>query len=387
MATVSNSARQFLVDCLRAYLAREAAPLSTSLDETDGEALLELAAFHRVAPLLHKSLREAAPQNMPPNLEAYVRSASSRGLLLTSELLRLLKRWEAAGVQAIPFKGPALAASLYGDPALRHFDDLDVLVRPQDFTAAKQVVFALGYQPKERHKFHESFVLARGNSEIVVELHWNIMDEDFPMRLDIDGIWKRRAAFALGGAKTTTLAPEDLLLFLCVHGSRHLWLRLQWLCDVAQLLKRNPALDWAQVMERAKIARGQRMLYLGIFLANDLLGAPLPPGIEQTVHHDLHTAELARQVKWRLFEGPLQLFKPWKSMNFKVQLIDRARDRFGYSPRYWLKSLTTPTRDDRSSVSLPKPLSPLYYLIRPVRLAIKYGRRVASGFYNQRKGT
>jgi hypothetical protein len=384
--------RQFLVNRLRAYLTGEEIPPGTPVAEpVDWAALVPLAAFHRVAPLLERALRDGCPQAVPTpvraELAAYVRTISQRSLLLTGELVRLLKQFEAEGIPAIPFKGPALAALLYGDAALRHFDDLDILVRQHDMPAAAKLVLSLGYQPREQHPFHESFTLARGNTEMVVELHWNIMPEDFPLRLDLDGIWERRQALSLGGAQATTLASEDLLLFLCVHGSRHLWLRLQWQCDVAQLLKRNPSLDWEQVMERAKIARGQRMLFLGIFLAHDLLGAPLPPEIAQTVRRDPHTAQLARQVQWRLFEGPLQLFKPWKSMNFQLQLIDRARDRLAYSPRYWLQALTTPIKDDRNWLPLPDALAPLYSVLRPVRLAIKYGRRVASGFYNQRKGS
>ena len=33
------------------------------------------------------------------------------------------------------------------------------------------------------------------------------------------------------------LAPNDLLLILCVHASWHLWGRLLWICDVAELIR------------------------------------------------------------------------------------------------------------------------------------------------------
>jgi len=390
--TPSTSTRQFLVCCLRAFLAAEGTRSGTFLEEqVDWNSIIHLATFHCVAPLLARALRDGCPQAAPASvrddLTAYVRSLSSRSLLLTAELVRLLKRLEAQGIPAIPFKGPALAFWLYGDPALRHFDDLDILVRQQDFSVAKSVILSLGYQPKEPHVHHESFMLARGNSEIVVELHWNIMPEDFPLRLDIKGIWERRETFSLGGAQAANLSPEDLLLFLCVHGARHWWLRLQWLCDVAQLIRRYPSLDWGRVIEQARIAGGQRALFLGIFLANDILRAPLPPELEQKVRRDSHTAKLARQVKWRLFEGPLQLFKPWKRLNFQLQLIDRAWERLSYSLQHWFDILTTPRSGDWNSLPLPDVFFPLYYVIRPVRLVCKYGPRAASQFFNRRKRT
>ena len=138
------------------------------------------------------------------------------------------------------------------------------------------------------------------------------------------GIWERRVAFSLGGASTSTLAPEDLLFFLCLHGSRHLWARLSWICDVAQLLRRNPALDWAQVLAQARRAGGQRMLFLGLALAHKLLAAPLPPEVEQAVHGDPHTAQLVQRVEAQLFEGPLEVVKPWKEAAFRLQLMDSA---------------------------------------------------------------
>jgi hypothetical protein len=269
--------RQFLVNSLRAYLAGEKAPPEKLPSEAvDWAALAPLTGFHRVAPLLALALQagvaSAAPDSARDALAA-ARANASRNLLLTGELARLVKQLDARGIPAIPYKGPTLAALLYGDPALRHYSDLDLLVQPQDLPAAKQAALALGYRPGTQDTHHAIF-LSRGHSEIKLELHWAIMREDFPLRLDLEGVWERCGRVSFGGLQATTLSLEDLLLVLCVHGANHWWLRLQWTCDVAQLIRRYPALDWAQVMARAKSAGGQRILFLGISLAHDLLGAP-----------------------------------------------------------------------------------------------------------------
>ena len=341
------SARQFLVHCLRAYLGGEGTPSATlPAEAVDWDALVHLAAFHRVAPLLYKSLRDAGPEAAPnsavTDLEAYVRSASSRGLLLTGELLRLLKRWEAAGIRAIPFKGPALAASLYGDPALRHFDDLDVLVREADCAAAKEVVLALGYQPRRQNPYQQVFTLLRGEVEINIEVHWDfkLVPEVHPYDPHLAAAWTRCETISLGGHPALAFGPPDKLLYLCVHGSRHLWFRLQWICDVAQLLRTCPTLDWDRLMAQAKASGGQRMLFLGLSLAHDLLGAPLPPKIEERVRRDRPTARLTRQIKHQYFEGPLEIIKNWKETIFPFQLVDHWPDRLLYLPRLWFQKLT-----------------------------------------------
>lgn len=383
-----TAVRQFIVNSLRAFYAAETPPSVTPVAEpVMWEALIELAAFHRVAPLLDRALRDHCPPELPAavraELAAYARSLANRSLLLTGELVRVLKDLDMHGISALPFKGPALACLLYGDPALRHFDDLDILVRPSNYQAAQQCLLARGYQLQERRAFHTSLMLARGNCEIVVELHEDIMPALFPFRTDRQGIWERCGTFALGGLPMRTLAPEDLLLFLCVHGSRHLWLRLQWICDIAQLLRRAPSLDWELTLTQARRAGGQRMLLLGVVLAHDLLGAPLPPEIVQQARRDPRTMALARQVHWRLFEGPLQRFKPWKDVQFRAQLIDRVRDRLLYAASIWLKLLLTPTADDWNCLPLPRALFPLYYVLHPFRVVGKYGLRIARGFYKQ----
>ena len=146
--SASLSARQFLVGCLRSFLAVEGTPrLNAPIEDVDWDSLVRLAAFHRVAPLLDHALRNtrphAAPASVLADLTAYVRSASGHSLLLTGELLQLLKRFEAQGIPAIPFKGPALAYFLYGDPALRQFDDIDIFLHQEDFPAAKQLLLSL----------------------------------------------------------------------------------------------------------------------------------------------------------------------------------------------------------------------------------------------------
>jgi hypothetical protein len=52
----------------------------------------------------------------------------------------------------------------------------------------------------------------------------------------------------------------------------------------------------------------------------------------------------------------------------------RARERLGDGLRYALSLALAPTVADWASVWLPGQLSFLYYLVRPARLAAKYGR-------------
>jgi hypothetical protein len=89
-------------------------------------------------------------------------------------------------------------------------------------------------------------------------------------------LWQRRTSIPLKDKTVQGLAPEDLLIILCVHGSKHAWEQLKWVCDVAELLRAHDRLDWQQVFATASTWRCERMVLLGLSLAQQLLDAPLP---------------------------------------------------------------------------------------------------------------
>ena len=69
---------------------------------------------------------------------------SRRNLFLTRELLNLLTLFETHQIPAIPFKGPVLAASVYGNLALRQFSDLDLIIHKQHVAKARELLVSAG---------------------------------------------------------------------------------------------------------------------------------------------------------------------------------------------------------------------------------------------------
>src|SRR2546430_3203484 len=73
-----------------------------------------------------------------------------RNLLMLWELLEILDLFTEQGIRALPYKGPVLAAIEYGNLAARTFCDLDILVRKEDATRARDLLVARGYV-REHH--------------------------------------------------------------------------------------------------------------------------------------------------------------------------------------------------------------------------------------------
>jgi hypothetical protein len=353
----------------------------------DWTYLLRIASLHRLLPLLywhlHRTSPDAVPQPVLDQLRRRFHGIGQRNLLLARELLRLLSAFTAHGIRAIPFKGPLLAATAYDNLALRQFRDLDILVQRPDILRAKDVLTSLGYQPMnplaqaqgESYLQSRDYIFVRDDADIRVDLQWQITGTALAFPLDLEELQERLEPVSLAGIRVFHLPVEDLLLILAVHGCKHRWERLKWICDVAEVLRRQPEANWGQLLDRARRVGATRMLALGLFLVNDLLGAPLPEAVRRSIDADKAVKALARQVYERLFREVDDPPSPYDQAAFSLGLRERfgARMRYclGYVGRF-LRIALTPNAWDRTLVPLPSSLSPLYYLLRPIRLMRMY---------------
>ena len=352
----------------------------TGLDWND---VVRSAAAHWVTPLLYSRLQATCPDAVPPAVLAQLRDGFRnnivQNLFLTGELLTLLELFESQAIRVLPFKGLTLAAVAYGDPALRYPGDLDLLIPERDVPRARALLAARGYRPRidlsgaQETAYLRSLcqlAFVRDDSAFMVELHTQIMPRAFPFPLDCESLWPRRVSTALGGRQVPSLAPEDLLLVLCVHGAKHVWSCLRWICDVAQLVRARADMDWTRVTEQARVLRIERVLSLGLVLAADLLAAPVPEHIVRKARADPRVASLALEVSRRLFGQDAGPVSGLGSMRFHFRVRERRLDGI----RYGISLATVPTPADWVSLRLPAPLFPVYYVLRAMRLAGKYVR-------------
>ena len=143
---------ELLLCCARTRMDPETADRIKALLQQgiDWEYLIQTALPHGMLPLLYWSLNSTCPERVPKDFLERLRShfyANARhNLVLTAELLKLLGLLKTQQIPAIPFKGPVLAASVYGNLSLREFADLDILVRSKDALRAKDLLLSLGYQ-------------------------------------------------------------------------------------------------------------------------------------------------------------------------------------------------------------------------------------------------
>ena len=258
----SSSTFELLLDCVTAPRRDEArGRLHARLaGPVDWDALLIAARRHGVAPLVYLELRAAPAGLVPPDalarLQTFYLENTRRCLLLTGWLRRAVDALEAAGVQAIPYKGPVLAALAYGSIASRQAGDLDILIDPGSLAAAREALRSEGFQPlvplerwqeQQLVRSAHPYALVREPESIVLELHWSVSPRSLSAGLGGSLPREQREEVAVAGTTFPTLPADVLLVALCVHGAKHAWERLGWIVDVAALIRRRPGLDWAGV--------------------------------------------------------------------------------------------------------------------------------------------
>ncbi len=376
---LSRPEHALAVYCSRTHLDDGTATKIETLlkNEIDWDYLFKFARRHSVLPLLYLQLKTLAPGSVPADelnrLKTFYQENLGRNLYLTGELCRILSTFSDAGVEAIPYKGPALAISAYGNLDSRRFVDLDIMVRKADVKRAKELLLARGYQCETDWteaqqtllmRTQHNMAMRREHGRLIVELHWEVAPDLFASSFQAEQLWERLEPMSLNNLTVKTLSGEDLLLSSCIHGSKHLWERLAWICDVAELLRTGRDLNWADLCRRANATATDRMMFLGLCLAHCLFNAPVPDDIRSQMFADKSVSGLARRVCEGLFRGPEPVLPPLReSLSFNMHLRSTWGSRF----RYCLL-IFRPTDRDLGAFSFPRSLSFVYYAMRPFRM-------------------
>jgi hypothetical protein len=264
--------------------------LSANVPLAPWAELVQLATCHRVSPLVYHRLvqrgaRDALPASVGRPLAAAYHGNTARNLRIYRELAEVINGAEGRAIPVVVLKGAALAAPIYGNVALRVIGDLDLLVAERQLPAFTAMLVDLGYCPQHvghigAFEPHHLAPYVRAGATTVIEPHWRISQPGQPASIPVAEVLARAVPLPLPGCRALGLAPEDLLLHLCVHATyqhQFLGVGLRALGDLAELLAPGRFdFEWDAVAERAWRWGCRRGVYMALRLAAELVGAPVP---------------------------------------------------------------------------------------------------------------
>lgn len=237
--------------------------------------------------------------------QAYVQAGISVGWL-RRELGRVTVALHHSGIRPVLLKGPHVGTLLYEDAALRPFDDLDLWVEPGELARAGQTLGELGYlgevpeSPLDPayHQVRPYRLYGPGRRLLsVVDLHYRPSPDFLPLP-DEAGV-RRRALDGKGFEGTAVLDLDDLLIYLCVHAARHMFVEAidrqpdqffrfayRHLGEIARLAVGHD-LDWKTIARRIESSPRRRALVMPLRLIEVLWDLRMPPAIRRLWHLDL----------------------------------------------------------------------------------------------------
>lgn len=340
----------------------------------DWTGFVRQAIDHQVLPLVYQSLRclpaGAVPTDVMTEFQQQSNAVLRNNLSFLTKLFRVLQLLAEADIPCIPYKGPSLAVLAYGGNfGLRPFGDLDILVPAHAYEKTRDLFRARGYRDGADWGWESSMV--DPTDDLAVDIHRAITPAQFPVRLDFAALHQRLRGVPVGGCEIRSLCPEDMLIVLSIQLAKDSWednpLRLSKVCDIAELLRSHPDLNWRQIVDESRRLHCEYILAFGLAFSEEILGAPgLAPQLRGLPRRNYEMLSL--HVKGKLLNHMSADYRRSLSRNgFQVNIRERRRDKL--YPYLW--GFATPFRPshlDREFVHLPQRLQLLYYLVRPMRI-------------------
>jgi hypothetical protein len=291
--------------------------------------------MHRVVPLAYANLYRTGFSDIPKyaldGLRQQYLGNSANALARADELVRVIKSMRANGVEMIPIKGPVVAQEIYGNLALRHAGDLDLLVGKKTFDLVDRVICNMGYQcvkpgqaltkrQRIQYEFRNNTYEYRNKKlKFSLEIHQRLMRNHLLRHNSFTSLLERSRNLKINDYPVVTLSKVDQLFYLCSHGAAHYWSHLFWLVDIAEIVRNLSGLDWKTITKSAKKQNVQRVLCQGILLAHLLLSSPIPKPV-------LEIAERDPNVRYLVLEAIKQIQK----QNYQKETLKGLANRLNY---------------------------------------------------------
>ena len=227
-----NRIQKLFLDAVGTAIAGNRVTWQESLSADDWRALFRLASTHQVLPLFLEGVYACpAIAGADPADMAAVRQDVRRQVMIqarrTMELLHLYPRLIAGGVDALVVKG-IVCRELYPQPDMRPSNDEDILIPPEHYGNAKEILGTLGYIPadpaaEETDSYEVPF--HKPGSPLHIELHKQLFSQTSQAYGEMADLFLRVHDTPMElnamGTPIRTLSPTDHLFYLICHAFKH----------------------------------------------------------------------------------------------------------------------------------------------------------------------
>ena len=272
--------------------------------DPDWDLMFQRAHSLEILPVVYANLAEPGLLDIPVGIRnraaRQLQTARARIMARVLTANHVLERFASEGISTLVLKGPATGVSAYGDPSLRNFADLDVLVRREAVGASRDLLLSLGFKPHYEPEAEDRLLLAGHALEFMrptlkVELHTELMSRYLRVPFVNEEVWGTSRFVRCADASIRVLSPDIEFIFLAAHGAKHEWLGFRWICDVGHLARRLSREERLAVAARSRRLNSLKLVALAVQLVRDAFALECGEELE-TVRRQFDSIALSRHV-------------------------------------------------------------------------------------------
>ncbi|MDI9497144.1 MAG: nucleotidyltransferase family protein [Bacillota bacterium] len=332
---------------------------------------------HRVYMTVYRQLTRIHSENVNSRALNELHRISQRKVMqsvrLASELVNVARLLEDSDISVISLKGPLLSINIYGDIAYRSSKDLDILISEHDIDKADKLLLANGFRridadacfsPKQKAyliRTRQHFVY-QNKDRVIIEMHWRVSSGNTVFHFD--ELWKNRKGSELSGQTINVLSDEDEFLYLLFHGSAHGYSRLRWLCDIAEIIKKDK-LPWGRILKRVTEMNIMEMLVQTVILVENLLHIEIPEALRASLVTSRTGQKMALQAISIMTETDESSMQGGSFFNNRIWKYNMLRSKGLRSKLEFFVNRFRPALIDLNTIHFSDRFFFMYYLVRP----------------------
>lgn len=360
-------------------------------NEIDWSVFYKSCRKQKVRPLVYRILLKInILESVKIRLTSELNKLTLQSFEQAKETERIILLFKENGCQLIPYKGTAFSKQFFGNIGMRESSDIDLIIAPQDIPKAIVLLENDGYSPYQKEyyekighdnfvQFHKDFSFDKheGTKRLHhVELHFNIIGKTtyLPDHRNTFEI-QQTARYHLFQKEVECLLPVEHFRAVALH---------HMLMDTMGYMK--TVVDLAQMWITIEEAQNKNELSTNdIHLLQTVAESYNLPLVHNTMSELLGVTVVQPRTKKtneiinRILSGSYRKVRENNSpffdtiaftythLKYSTCFYAKTIDRLKYLSKSFL-NLMHPQPEDCMSITLPKHLYFLYYIIRPFRL-------------------
>lgn len=356
-----------------------------NINEIDWDRIIYQSKLHRIRPTVYPIfIKTTIPHEYK---ELMLREcleliqANWKSALETEKIILLLKK---NGIESVPYKGTAYSKQFFGDLVSRECSDIDLVISPSELYKAIPLLKTLGYtsELEDTLSFMQSkyfdvckdFAMSKFRNqkrEFQLELHWGITDTYHKVNPKANLLlYQTETGRPFSETELRIISPvAHFPAVLIHHGLMDNFKYMKNVIDIAQAM-RTPLIQQNResIIKTFSDLGLKKLANTNELIIHDLLGVTLFEPSESIICHQT----LANKFADLMCSGKLL------QKNNLVRQLNSRKNRFLLMEVDWLsyswanlKQTLTPNVVDFSLIELPRPLTFIYYFIKPLRSLIK----------------